>query len=206
MTTVAIIDDHAMVRRGIQYILDMEDDFSFAGELESGRDAGAFAERVKADVILLDIRMPGADGLEALKSILAARPEQKVVMLTTSEADNDIYEAIRLGAKGYLMKDRDSDDLVAAIRAVVAGGTFFPPVVKRLYDERESTQNLTDREHETLDLMSKGLSNNEIAATMNVALDTVKTYIKGIYAKLGVDNRVSAVMEGFNRGFLRRPD
>lgn len=204
MITVAIIDDHAMVRRGIQYILDMEDDISFVGELDSGKGAGEFVAKTKPDILLLDIRMSGVDGLEALRDILAARPGQKVVMLTTSEADNDIYESIRAGAKGYLMKDRDSDDLVAAVRAVADGGTFLPETVKRLYAEREATKDLTARELEALDLMAKGLSNTEIAAAMDVSFDTVKTYLKAIYVKLGVGDRVSATVEGYRRGFLRR--
>lgn len=204
MIKVAIIDDHAMVRRGIQYILDMENDISFVGDRDSGVGAAEFVQQTNPDVLLLDIRMPSVDGLEALKNILAVRPDQKVVMLTTSEADNDIYESIRAGAKGYLMKDRDSDDLVAAVRTVAQGGTFMPETVKKLYAEREATKDLTARELETLDLMAKGLSNTEIAGAMDVSFDTVKTYLKAIYSKLGVGDRVSATVEGYRRGFLRR--
>ena len=206
MTTVAIIDDHEMVRRGVEFVLSRHsDEFAFAGELAGGDGAGEFAARVKPDIVLLDIRMPGTDGIAALKEILAARPSQRVVMLTTSEADNDVYEAVRLGAKGYVIKDRGADDLIAAIREVASGGTFMPDMVRKLYAEREATQNFSHRELETLDLIAKGCKNDEISRIMHAAPDTVKTYIKSIYLKLGVNDRVSATTEAFRRGFLR-PD
>ena len=202
MTKVLIIDDHAMVRRGIQYILDMEDDIKVTGELDSGKDAGAFVAQGNPDVVLLDIRMPVVDGLTALKDILSARPEQRIIMLTTSEADNDIYEAIRLGAKGYLMKDRNSEDLVDAVRKVASGGTFFPEAVQRLYSERVHTKDLSERELTALDYMAKGCTNKEIADALDVSTETVKSYLKGLYQKLEVEDRVSAVLEGYRRGFL----
>ena len=204
MITVAIIDDHEMIRRGVEFVLATHrDEFSFAGELGGGAGAGEFAARVKPDVILLDIRMPGVDGLAALKDIAAARPGQKVVMLTTSEADNDIYESIRLGAKGYLLKDRDSGELLNAIRCVAQGGEFFPEMIRRLYAEREATKNFSPRELETLELIAKGCKNDEMAKIMHAAPDTVKTYIKSIYLKLGVNDRVTAATEAMRRGFLR---
>ena len=197
MTKVLIIDDHAMVRRGIQYILDMEDDIKVTGELDSGKDAGAFVAQGNPDVVLLDIRMPVVDGLTALKDILSARPEQRIIMLT-----NDIYEAIRLGAKGYLMKDRNSEDLVDAVRKVASGGTFFPEAVQRLYSERVHTKDLSERELTALDYMAKGCTNKEIADALDVSTETVKSYLKGLYQKLEVEDRVSAVLEGYRRGFL----
>ena len=204
MTTVAIIDDHAMVRKGVEFILAMKkSEFSFVGEHGGGEGADEFVKSIAPDILLLDIRMPDKDGLAALRDILAVRPTQKVIMLTTSEADNDVYEAVKLGAKGYLLKDRDSGELVEAIRAVAAGGTFLPAVVQKLYTEREGMSEFTERELETLDFIAKGLSNPEIASIMNITRDTVKEYVKRIYAKLGVNDRVSATTEAYRRGFLR---
>ena len=204
MISVAIIDDHEMIRRGVEFVLATHrDEFAFAGELAGGAGAGEFAARVKPDVILLDIRMPDLDGLSALGDIIAARPEQRVVMLTTSEADNDVYESVRLGAKGYLLKDRDSGDLLNAVREVANGGEFFPETIRRLYAEREATKSLSPRELETLELIAKGCKNDEISKILHAAPDTVKTYIKAIYLKLGVNDRVSATTEAFRRGFLR---
>lgn len=204
MTTVAIIDDHAMVRKGVEFMLATQsDEFSFVGELGGGTGAGDFVKSLSPDVLLLDIRMPDKDGLDALKDVLAVRPGQKVIMLTTSEADNDIYEAIRLGAKGYLLKDRDSGELVKAVRQVAEGGEFFPSVVQKLYAEREGMADLTERELEALEFISKGLQNPEIAEIMHCSRDTVKDHVKKIYAKLGVNDRVTAVSEAYRRGFLR---
>lgn len=204
MTRVAIVDDHAMVRRGVEFMLSMRaDEFAFAGELASGEGAVDFVRKVDPDVLLLDIRMPGKDGLVVLKDILAARPEQRVVMLTTSEADNDVYEALRGGAWGYLMKDRDSGELLEAIRAVAAGRHYLPDRVLSLYEQRSKTVSMTAREIEVLDLIARGFSNVDIAGLLDISRDTVKGHIKEIYRKLDVNDRVTATTEAYRRGFLR---
>ena len=204
MTTLAIIDDHAMVRMGLKYVIGLhKDEFAFAGEHPGGVGAGAFVLAVKPDVLLLDIMMPDRDGLTALEDILLVRPEQKVIMLTTSEADNDVYRALTLGAKGYLLKDRDSDDIFEAVRTVAAGGKFIPRTVRELYQRRKLTEDLTPRELHALSLLVKGMSNDGIADAMNVSGNAVKKHLKSIFAKLGVSDRVSAVTAAIRRGFVR---
>ena len=125
-------------------------------------------------------------------------------MLTTSDADNDIYNAIQLGAKGYLLKDRDSDDIAKAIRAVAEGGTFIPESVRELYRERQMMDELTPRETEVLSLMVGGYSNKEIASGLGVSIETIKSQTKSIFDKLGVEGRVSAVTEAIRRGLVKQ--
>lgn len=205
MTSVAIIDDHAMVRRGVEFMLQTcPDEFCFAGESAGGEGAGSFVRSVQPDVLLLDIRMPGTNGIAALREIIIARPAQRVIMLTTSEADNDVYEAVRIGAKGYLMKDRDSGELLAAIRAVAAGKMYMPESVRSLYEQRSGMLDMTVREMEVLDLIARGFTNSDIARILEISRDTVKGYVKGVYEKLDVSDRVTATTEAYRRGFLRR--
>lgn len=204
MISIAIIDDHSMVRMGLKYVINLKkDEFSFAGEHPGGKDAAAFVVMTKPDVLLLDIRMPGMDGLDVLRDVMSLRPSQKVVMLTTSEADNDVYRALQLGAKGYLLKDRDSDDLFDALRTVAAGGRFVPVAVRELYYRRQMTDDLTPKECEVLDLLAKGKSTDEIAGRMDVTEHAVKKHLKNVFAKLGVADRVGAVTEALKRGFVR---
>ena len=133
---VAVIDDHSVVRLGLKFAVRMFKDMEFAGEHPRGEGAAEFVDAAKPDVTLLDIRMPGKDGIEALRDILAAHPDAKVVMLTTSGTDEDIYRSLELGAKGYVMKDGDSGEIMKAIRAVADGGRFIPEDVRVIYDRR----------------------------------------------------------------------
>lgn len=204
MISIAIIDDHAMVRMGLKYVINLEkDEFSFAGEYGGGKGAAAFVMLTKPDVLLLDIRMPDMDGLDVLRDILALRPSQKVIMLTTSEADNDVYRALKLGAKGYLLKDRDSDDLFNAVRTVANGRKFIPETVKALYNERQATEDLTNKEEEVLQRLAKGFGTQEIAGQLDVTENAIRKHLKSIFAKLGVSDRVNAVTEAIRRGFVR---
>ena len=205
MISIAIVDDHAMVRMGLKYVINLHsDEFSFAGEHPCGTGAGAFVANTKPDILLLDICMPDRDGITVLEDVLLVRPEQKVIMLTTSEADNDVYRALNMGAKGYLLKDRDSDDLFKAARAVANGGTFVPEAVRELYRQRQMTEDLTPKESEVLEKLAGGLSTDGIADSMSITDNAVKKHLKSIFAKLGVSDRVNAVTEAFRRGFVRR--
>ncbi len=205
MISIAIVDDHAMVRMGLKYVIHLHsDEFSFAGEHPCGTGAGAFVANTKPDILLLDICMPDRDGIQVLEDILLVRPEQKVIMLTTSEADNDVYRALNMGAKGYLLKDRDSDDLFKAARAVANGGTFVPEAVRELYRQRQMTEDLTPKEGEVLEKLAGGLSTDGIADSMSISDNAVKKHLKSIFAKLGVSDRVNAVTEALRRGFVRR--
>ena len=203
MIRVAVIDDHAVVRMGLKYAISLESDMEFACELTDGEGAAAFVVTEKPDVVLLDVRMPKVDGIAALESILAVKPSAKIVMLTTSEADDDIYRAIKLGAKGYVVKDRDSDSILKAIRQVASGGKYFPDEVMKLFHERAMTPDLTAREREVLEMMAKGLSNQEIGEALSISPESVKIHLKHIFEKLGVTKRVECALVAQRRGFLK---
>ena len=206
MTSVAIIDDHAMVRMGLKYLLSFRnDEFAFAGEFSHGEGAAKFAYDIKPDVLLLDIRMPDKDGVAVLEEILLARPDQRVIMLTTSEADEDVYRSIMVGARGYVLKDRDSDDLLAAIRAVMEGRRFFPPAVMEIFRRRQQMEQVTKRELDVLESLAQGLSNDEIGERLGIGRNGVKSHLKNIFAKLNVSDRVSAAREAVRRGFVKSP-
>ena len=203
MTRVAVIDDHAVVRMGLKYAISLEGDMEFAGELTDGDGAAAFVAAEKPDVVLLDIRMPKVDGIAALESILKVKPSTKVIILTTSEADDDVYKAIKLGAKGYVVKDRDADSILTAVRQVAAGGKYFPKEVMELFHERSMTPDLTAREQEVLELMAKGLSNQEIGEVLSISPESAKIHLKHIFDKLGVTKRVECALVAQRRGFLK---
>ena len=204
MIKVAVIDDHAVVRMGLKYVLGVrKDDFSFVGEWPGGDGAVDFVKKVDPDVVLLDIRMPDRDGIAVLKDILAVRPQQKVIMLTTSDADNDVYQALSLGAKGYLLKDRDAAEITSALNRVMQGGKYVPEPVMELFRKRQMTPGLTPRETEVLTHLRDGLTNEAIAERLGVTKDMVKLHLKNIFNKLDVNDRVSAVREAYTRGFLK---
>ena len=204
MIRVVVIDDHAVVRMGLKYVLGVKKgEFEFLGEWPGGVGAVDFVKRTDPDIVLLDIRMPDKDGIAVLKELLAERPGQKVVMLTTSDADNDVYTSLEIGAKGYLLKDRDATDITKALVTVYNGGRFVPPPVMELYRKRQMTPNLTPREKEVLVNLHGGMTNEAIAAKMGVTKDAVKLHLKNVFNKLDVNDRVSAVREAYLRGFIR---
>ena len=199
---VCIIDDHGVVRMGFKYMMSYVDDIVCVGESDVGEGAAEFVRGCGADVTLLDVRMPGTDGLAALEAILADNPAAKVVMLTTSDAEEDIYRAVTLGAKGYLLKESDPQNLLDAIRTVAAGGTCLPDSLRRIYESRASERGLTVRESEILRYIAKGCSNEDIAKILGLSLNTVKTHVKSILVNLGVSDRAEAVAEGIHRGII----
>ena len=201
-TRIAVIDDHAVVRMGLKYALSVFKDLEFAGEHPDGEGACAFVSKVQPDVVLLDIRMPGKDGIAALREILAEHPAQKVVMLTTAGTEEDVYQALNAGAKGYVMKDSAPNNIMDAIRAVAGGGTYVPREIRELYAARKESPELTPRELETLTLLSKGLSNREIAARLGISEDGAKIHLKHVNEKLGAKDRVDAVAIGLRKGLL----
>ena len=204
MIRVVVIDDHAVVRMGLKYVLGVKKgEFEFLGEWPGSVGAVDFVKRTDPDIVLLDIRMPDKDGIAVLKELLAERPGQKVVMLTTSDADNDVYTSLEIGARGYLLKDRDATDITKALVTVYNGGRFVPPPVMELYRKRQMTPNLTPREKEVLVNLHEGMTNEAIAAKMGVTKDAVKLHLKNVFNKLDVNDRVSAVREAYLRGFIR---
>ena len=203
MTKVFIVDDHAVVRMGLKATLPLEGDVEIVGEAVSGDGAAQAVITARPDVTLLDIRLPGKDGLEVLAELMNANPDAKVIMLTTSEADNHVYEALKRGARGYVVKDRDADEILTAVRMVANGAKYIPDTVRALYRERQTMPDLTAREQETLEMMAAGSRNSEIADKFGISVDGVKMHVKHILEKFNVADRTAAVAEALRRGFIR---
>ncbi len=212
---IVIADDQALVRSGFRLIVDARPDLEVVGEAEDGEQAVALVEELEPDVILLDIRMPSLDGIEATKRIVASGSGTRILVLTTFDLDEYVYGAIRAGASGFLLKDVRPGELVDAIRVVASGNALLgPTTVERLLrrfsvpaDERPmdtaAVGSLTDREAETLRLLANGLSNAEIAATLVVSEATVKTHVSNLLRKLGVRDRVQAVIAAYDAGVVQ---
>lgn len=200
---VALVDDHAVVRMGLKYALSLFKDIELVGELSDGEGAAELVKRTGADVTLLDIRMPGKDGIAALGEILAAVPSAKVVMLTTSSTEEDVYASLNAGAKGYVLKDRNPENIMKAVRAVAEGGTFIPDNIKEIYKTRSKEPELTSAEREAIELLVQGLNNKTMAARLGISEDGVKVRLKHAYEKLGVGDRAGAIAVAIKRGIAR---
>jgi DNA-binding NarL/FixJ family response regulator len=218
--TVLIVDDQALVRAGFRMILDAEEDIEVAGEAADGQEAVSEVQRLHPDVVLMDVRMPVLDGIEATRRLLAdGGTEAKVVMLTTFDMDEYVYDALRAGASGFLLKDVPPEQLVAGIRAVARGDALLAPSVTRRVIEEfvrrppSSMQTmppelaeLTARELEVLKLIARGLSNAEIAKELFVSETTVKTHVAHLLSKLDVRDRVQAVVLAYETGLAGTSD
>ena len=215
MITVLIADDQAMVRQGFGALLSAQPDLLVVGDAADGADAVARTRTLDPDVVLMDVRMPVMDGLEATRRLLApGRDRPKVLILTTFDLDDYVYEALRAGASGFLLKDAPADELVHAVRVVAAGEALLAPsVTRRLIAEfaarphrdrpRPTALNaLTPRETDVLRLIARGRSNQEIAADLVVAEQTVKTHIGRILGKLGLRDRAQAVVFAYETGLI----
>jgi DNA-binding NarL/FixJ family response regulator len=201
-----IVDDHPVVRTGLQGMLAAQDDFVVIGEAADGAEAVALTGQLKPDVILMDLKMPGMDGVTAIREITAQYPGPHILVLTTYDSDADILPAIEAGATGYLLKDTPRAELFRAIRAAARGeSAVAPSVAARLMGRMRAPakENLTAREVEVLGLAAKGAGNKEIAKSLHISESTVKTHLLHIYGKLGVDGRTAAVTEALKRGILR---
>lgn len=203
MIKVAIVDDHAVFRIGMKYVFRLAKDVSLVAEGESAADALRIAKEGLADVILLDVRMPGTGGISALEEIRKAKPGQKVLMLTTSDTEEDVFRAVKLGADGYILKDANPDALIAGVRTVAAGGKAFAENVQSIYKMRAEMKSLSPREKEVLSAVAKGYSNKEIASTLSVSLDAIKVHLKHIFEKLEVVDRAEAVATAIYRGIIQ---
>lgn len=210
---IVVADDQELVRSGFAMILDAQPEFEVVAEVADGGGAVLAARQHRPDVVLLDIRMPGMDGIEAARRICAETPS-RVVMLTTFDQDDYVYDALYAGASGFLLKDVRRDDLVHAVRVVAEGEALLAPAVtRRLISDltarrpRNETrasglETLTARERETLTLLGRGLSNAEIAATMTVSEHTVKTHVSSVLNKLALRDRVQAVIAAYESGLI----
>ena len=202
MTTVAIVDDHSVVRIGMKYVIMTDREFKFVGEADDGAEAVSLVEKVHPDILLLDVRMPGTDGIAALKAVRETFPDQKVVMLTMSDAEEDVYQAISLGARGYVIKDNSPGNIIGALKTVVSGELAVSEGVRSVYEARKSERGLTGREKEILVLVSKGCSNVEIGDMLHLSPNTVKNHLKNLFETLGAADRAEAVAIGIRRGLI----
>ncbi len=203
---VLVVDDHPVVRTGIQGMLATSADFVVVGEASDGAAAVGQAEALRPDVVLMDLRMPGTDGVEATKRIRARHPEVQVLILTTYDSDDDIVRAVEAGAVGYLLKDSPRDDLFRGIQAAARGESVLAATVASRLMGRMRTppgQALSPRELEVLALVADGNPNKNIARTLFISETTVKTHLAHIFTKLGVDDRTAAVTVALDRGILR---
>jgi DNA-binding NarL/FixJ family response regulator len=215
MTRVLIADDQSLVRAGFRMILSAEPGIDVVGEAADGEQAVALAGEAVPDVVLMDIRMPGMDGIEATRRI-ARGDGPAVLVLTTFDLDAYVYEALRAGASGFLLKDAPEDQLIAGIRIVADGGSLFAPAVTRRLIERFAqasqpsapppVEGLTARETEILALVARGLSNAEIAERLVVSQHTVKTHVAHLLGKLELRDRVQAVVLAYEAGIVRPGD
>lgn len=197
-----IVDDHFVVRSGLAASLDLEDDIEVVGEVERGEDACAAAKKTRADVVLMDLQLPGISGVEATARLLAQDESARVLIFSTFARDEEILAALRAGALGYLQKSASRDDLLNAIRSVAAGETSFAPEIAARLSERQSEPDITPRELEILTLVTQGNANKEIAARLGISEDTVKQHVSRILQKLRVNDRAQATAEAIRRGLV----
>ncbi len=201
-----IADDHPVVRAGIAAILADHDDIRVVGQAGTGRELVELHARERPDLALVDLRMPEMDGVEAIVEIRRRSPEARVIVLTTFDGDEDIYRALRAGAKAYLLKDVPRDELLASIRAVHRGEPCLRPSIAAKLTERLNSEPLTGRELDVLRLMVAGGSNKQIAAALYVTEGTVKVHASRVFEKLGVGDRTRAVTAALRRGIVRLTD
>lgn len=205
MIRVLLVDDHALVREGVRAILAHEPDIEVVDEASTGEEAVAVAARVEVDVALIDLRMPGMDGVTAIERIRQQRPQTAAVVLTTYETDADILRAVEAGAAGYLLKDASRAELVAAVRAAARGETVLAPTVAtRLVQQVRKPQpvSLSPREVDVLALVAKGQTNADIGRALHITEATVKTHLLRAFAKLDVSDRTAAVITAMSLGLL----
>jgi len=214
--SVLLVDDQGLVRSGFRMIIDAQEDMEVVGEAGDGRAAVEEAARLHPDVVLMDVRMPEVDGIAATRTIVGERPAARVLVLTTFDEDRIVYDAMKAGASGFLLKSAPPAQFVEAVRTVASGEALLAPsVTRRLVEDfvrrpppgdgtaDEALRDLTEREREVLELIGRGLSNSEIASKLFVSGATVKTHVNRILSKLGLRERVQAVVLAYETGLVR---
>ncbi|MGX7674233.1 response regulator [Plantactinospora sp. DSM 117369] len=205
MISLLIVDDHPVVRDGLRGMFSADPRFEVLGEAGDGAEAIAAGEKLRPDVILMDLRMPGTDGVTAIRELASRGVTARVLVLTTYDTDSDVLPAIEAGATGYLLKDAPREELFRAVEAAARGqAVLSPAVATRLMGQirQPATEPLSQRELEVLELIAQGSTNREAARQLFISEATVKTHLLHVYAKLGVNDRAAAVATAFSRGYL----
>ncbi len=200
---VLIVDDHSLVRLGLSALLGYQSDMDVAGEAEDGEEAVHMACKVRPDVIVMDLMMPGVDGVEATRRIREKLPDSHILILTTFGTSADVARAILAGASGAIMKDTSNEDLLNAIRTVAEGGKVFSPEIEQHVKEYSVSPDLTQRQMEILHSVTRGLSNPDIAKQFGITVDGVKAHLNVIFSKLGAANRSEAIAIALRRHLLK---
>jgi two-component system NarL family response regulator len=201
-----IVDDHPVVRAGLASMLITQPDIDVAGSASSGLEALALLEKITPDVILIDLRMPGMSGLEAIRAINARRDSTRIIVLTSFDTDEDIYQAVGAGAHGYVLKDAPQELLLQAIHSVHAGKRYFPADIAARLAERMARSNLTPRELQVLQLVAKGLTNKDIGRVFGISDKTARNHVNSIIEKLDVSDRTEAATIGMRQGLVSLVD
>ena len=199
---ILIIDDHTVVRQGLAALLNLSDDIQVVAQAADGIEAIRKFEENQPDITLVDLRLPGMTGVDIIERIRSKSPHARFIVLTTYAGDEDIYRALKAGARAYLLKGMSREDLVATIHAVHAGKSYIPPVIAEKLAERMQTEGLTPRELDVLEHIVSGRSNKEIAAALDVSEATVKTHVNSLLGKMGVTDRTQAATAAIRRGFV----
>jgi two-component system, NarL family, response regulator len=200
---VLIVDDHVMVAQGLTTLLESQSDIAVIAQASNGHEAIALFRQHQPDVVLMDLRMPEMGGVEATIAICAEFKQARIIVLTTYDGDEDIYRGLRAGAKGYLLKDAEAQELLSAIRTVHTGQQYIPLAVGAKLAERMSAPELSSRELEVLNLMARGKNNQEISADLSISESTVKFHTKNIISKLGASDRSQALITALKRGLIK---
>lgn len=200
---ILIADDHPILGEALKMFLQCEPDISVVAQARDGREALEFFCKHQPDVALMDLRMPNMEGADAIAAICAKFKHARIVVLTTYDGDEDIYRGLRAGAKGYILKGAEPNELILAIRTVHKGQKYIPPTVAAKLAERMGSSQLSDRELEVLRLIAKGKNNQQISIDLNIAESTVRFHIKNIFGKLDVSDRTKALVTALNRGIVR---
>jgi two-component system NarL family response regulator len=203
---ILVADDHPILREGLVALINRQAGMKVVAEAADGCEAVALFSRVVPDIAVIDLRMPAMNGIETLTAIRKTDPQARLIILTSFASDEDIYRALRAGARGYLVKDAPAEELVKCLRTVHEGGTFIPPAIASKLAERVGTAELTAREREVLALVAKGKGNREIGSSLDVTEGTIKVHVNNILNKLGVASRTEAVNIAVRRGLVRIDD
>lgn len=199
---VLVVDDHPPMRVGLVALIKSQPGMDVVAEASDGEEAIEIYEDIQPDVVLMDLRMPGMGGVEAILAIRKKDPEARVIVLSTYDWDEDIHRAIQSGAKSYLLKDMPIEEIASTVRAVHAGDTALPRSVAERLTERAQREQLTERERDVLESLIKGRSNKEIASSLCISEDTVKSHLKTLFAKLRVRDRTGAAIEAIRHGIV----